>query len=404
MNYPADQTFKCFQGLEILAPVGEKWLYNNWGYAVAGRLVEILTGKTWGFYLKEKIFDPLGMKDTVTDAQFMGDNVAMGYMTLADGRPVLNGRPHAGDDACQVGASGIQTSVHDLLLLYKELFTDEKKVLKSTPLLLEKQIDLGIRKTIDGNEQSYAMGLVRTQLPGVPSMNPTDQIVIGRSTAEGPGITRPLLLHQNGNYPGYTAAAFLIPETATAVVVLTNCVGKIEVAEIVGQMVVEAILNHGKLLIPNIDWVGDAHRDAAAYNQGWAELNSKMEAGMLDKTCELPLSNYVGKYYNNVGNWYMEIFLALDSNDAETASSDDQHLWMCMQGEKTESSQRYELKPYGSNVFSWFLTLDECVYRGRSPIRSLDFYLLKFKVELGVVTGLTWSHDSPIKDSLFSKK
>ncbi len=42
---------------------GEKWMY---GYSidVLGGVIEALTGKTLGEYLKENIYDPLGMKDT----------------------------------------------------------------------------------------------------------------------------------------------------------------------------------------------------------------------------------------------------------------------------------------------------------------------------------------------------
>ncbi len=42
---------------------GEKWMYG-FSIDVLGAVIEVLTGKTLGKYLKETIFDPLGMKDT----------------------------------------------------------------------------------------------------------------------------------------------------------------------------------------------------------------------------------------------------------------------------------------------------------------------------------------------------
>lgn len=42
---------------------GEKWMYG-FSIDVLGAVIEVLTGKTLGEYLKERIFDPLGMKDT----------------------------------------------------------------------------------------------------------------------------------------------------------------------------------------------------------------------------------------------------------------------------------------------------------------------------------------------------
>ena len=42
---------------------GERWMYG-FSIDVLGAVVEVLSGKTLGEYLKEHIFDPLGMKDT----------------------------------------------------------------------------------------------------------------------------------------------------------------------------------------------------------------------------------------------------------------------------------------------------------------------------------------------------
>ena len=42
---------------------GEKWMYG-FSIDILGAVIEVLSGKTLGEYLKENIFDPLGMKDT----------------------------------------------------------------------------------------------------------------------------------------------------------------------------------------------------------------------------------------------------------------------------------------------------------------------------------------------------
>ena len=42
---------------------GERWMYG-FSIDVLGAVIEVLSGKTLGEYLKENIFDPLGMKDT----------------------------------------------------------------------------------------------------------------------------------------------------------------------------------------------------------------------------------------------------------------------------------------------------------------------------------------------------
>jgi len=44
-----------------LFPIGAKLSYCNLGYAVLGRIIEVLTGKSWDMALQERIFDSLGM-------------------------------------------------------------------------------------------------------------------------------------------------------------------------------------------------------------------------------------------------------------------------------------------------------------------------------------------------------
>ncbi|WP_129776806.1 serine hydrolase domain-containing protein [Peristeroidobacter soli] len=49
--------------LPLMAHPGERWLYNTSG-DVLGILVERVSGKSFGTFLRERIFEPLGMKDT----------------------------------------------------------------------------------------------------------------------------------------------------------------------------------------------------------------------------------------------------------------------------------------------------------------------------------------------------
>jgi CubicO group peptidase (beta-lactamase class C family) len=43
---------------------GERWKYSSSSYDVAGRIVEIVSGKRFDVFLRERLFDPLAMKDT----------------------------------------------------------------------------------------------------------------------------------------------------------------------------------------------------------------------------------------------------------------------------------------------------------------------------------------------------
>lgn len=51
---------------------GEKWKYTQSGINTAARIVEVVSGKTFDAFLQERLFNPLGMKDTtfyISDAQ-----------------------------------------------------------------------------------------------------------------------------------------------------------------------------------------------------------------------------------------------------------------------------------------------------------------------------------------------
>lgn len=55
---------KLFAQQPLEAQPGTKWIYSNTGIAVAGRIVEVVTKKSLEQFLDERLFMPLGMKDT----------------------------------------------------------------------------------------------------------------------------------------------------------------------------------------------------------------------------------------------------------------------------------------------------------------------------------------------------
>jgi CubicO group peptidase (beta-lactamase class C family) len=70
------QTLADLEKLWLAAPMkyepGEKWQYTQSAINAASRIVEVISGKTFDVFVQERIFDPLGMKDTTfypTDAQ-----------------------------------------------------------------------------------------------------------------------------------------------------------------------------------------------------------------------------------------------------------------------------------------------------------------------------------------------
>ena len=53
--------------IPFIFPPGKYFSYCNSGFVILGRLIEVITGQTWDEVLKERIFDPLGMKHSISN-------------------------------------------------------------------------------------------------------------------------------------------------------------------------------------------------------------------------------------------------------------------------------------------------------------------------------------------------
>jgi CubicO group peptidase (beta-lactamase class C family) len=95
LSLSKDQTLATASALYPVRDFRSKWLYGNWGYLIAAEIIEKLSGRRWGQFLKTHIFEPLGMNRTKTVSYPETDNIVQGFMTLAEGSPLpLNERPH----------------------------------------------------------------------------------------------------------------------------------------------------------------------------------------------------------------------------------------------------------------------------------------------------------------------
>jgi CubicO group peptidase (beta-lactamase class C family) len=64
-DFTRKELFERLKYLEPTQPMRQTFLYNNMMYASAGYVVELLSGKTWEEFVRERLFVPLGMTSTV---------------------------------------------------------------------------------------------------------------------------------------------------------------------------------------------------------------------------------------------------------------------------------------------------------------------------------------------------
>jgi CubicO group peptidase (beta-lactamase class C family) len=62
-SFPPDELMRRYGSLPLIYQPGERWLYNS-GTEILGVLIARAAGTTFGEFLHERIFAPLGMKDT----------------------------------------------------------------------------------------------------------------------------------------------------------------------------------------------------------------------------------------------------------------------------------------------------------------------------------------------------
>ena len=268
-----ENSMKYINSQERLLPFRGQFAYNNIPYELAGHVIDKLTGSTWSEVLKSRILDPIGLERTSFETPPPDvDNVAKCYNTLDDGTPTPIRCLKPGDDGFLGASSGLRTCVKDLLKFYssllraaKEKFTnvhtssedpsplnsaeehfasgetpsEDPSILspaneqsasgntltKESPLMQVNQLVSAKIPMGDPTfrETSYGFGWVRVQLPGPmggvgckPPLMPHGMPVVEK------GALSTLLCYHQSCMPGALAAVNLVPETESAIVVLSN--------------------------------------------------------------------------------------------------------------------------------------------------------------------------------------
>ena len=110
-----------FRNLPLEWQPGSKWAYNNSGYFLLGVVIEKVTGRKYEQAVKERIFTPLGMKDSGYDwTSAIIPRRASGY--VGRGAGLLNAPPL--DMQQPYAAGSLYSTVEDLLKWDQALYGD----------------------------------------------------------------------------------------------------------------------------------------------------------------------------------------------------------------------------------------------------------------------------------------
>jgi CubicO group peptidase (beta-lactamase class C family) len=138
------------QSSTVFAP-GSQYRYSNSGYCVLGQIVERISGKSFASFLREEIFFPLGMYQSVAFEDGISDifERAYGYSPSSNGR---FSRTDQSITSATLGDGGVYTSVHDYFR-WDEALYGETLVSRET---LQEAFSSG--RTSGGSQTGYGFG------------------------------------------------------------------------------------------------------------------------------------------------------------------------------------------------------------------------------------------------------
>jgi len=289
--------------MEPTAAVREKWQYNNFMFLAQGVLAEKLFGQKWEQMVKEKFFEPLGMKSSnfsVLDMEKNGD-ASLGYMVFKDS--VVMKMDYYNIDA--MGPAGsINSSVNDMANWVITWINGGK---------------FNGKEILPGQYVTEAMSSQMTTGGALPDKETPDihlsNYGFGWSISSYRGHYR---VQHGGNIHGFSAMTCFFPSDSIGIIVLTNQNGS-TVPAIVRNIIADRMLN-----LPRKDWNGNllaADRKAKADAK---EANkNKTAPTKIEGQRTHPLKDYEG-LYAHPGYGTLDIF---SRNDSLFAKVSNKNFW-----------------------------------------------------------------------------
>jgi CubicO group peptidase (beta-lactamase class C family) len=189
-------------------PAGTKWKYSNSGYALLAVIVEQVSGQTFPSFMKQNIFEPLGMNQTLLNERgtLSIPNRAYGYSPVSKDSTRFR-RTDQSLTSYVVGDGGVYSSLNDLYLWDQALYTTQ----------------LVSRKTM---KQAFTPGAITTR-PGNPGYG------FGWFISRYRG--KRIIWHK-GSSIGFTTMIKRFPDQKFTVVMLANR-SNAKVDEIIQQII-----------------------------------------------------------------------------------------------------------------------------------------------------------------------
>ena len=262
------------------------YAYSNLMFAVAGELLEKVSGLPWEDFVRDKIQKRVGMTYSNTRCSLVAKatNVAWPHARVeGQVKPI---KPYLPDNINPAG--GINSCAEDMA--------------KWMLVLLNKG------KLSDGNQlvSEKVMNEITSMETPIPIYKPAPELAAAAMNFNGYGLgvrlrdfRRYKVVTHTGGLAGYVSQVWLMPEIGLGIAILTN-----QEADEAYQSLTYAIADY-YLKAPALDWVGAIAKVRERSRQRTSdEIKKAYEQRNKDSKPSLPLEKYAGLYHDA---WYGDI-------------------------------------------------------------------------------------------------
>ena len=242
---PATDGVKVLDALNSVGQFRKDLEYNNWAYRVVDDIIKKHSFLTLEEFTRTHFFRPLGLKRT-TMGWPTKVNFAKSYMCSNDGTPLQIPEASVESGSISAGAAGLKTSMNDILELYAWLLRavehQKRFNVTSTPNNPFKQtktlFDSHIAKDKTACEPQWSF----TEIPGEAAWIGLNNVRVDEMPLGGRGTLSSNVGYNHGNLPGALSFICLMPESQTAIVVLSNSLTFSDVPGWVGGLLLDAVM------------------------------------------------------------------------------------------------------------------------------------------------------------------
>ncbi len=177
-----DEWMRRLGALPLMYQPGERWLYNT-GSDVLGVLIARVSGKSFGAFLRERLFEPLGMKDTAFSVPASNmDRLPGCYQFNPNSRKLelfdsLEDSEYSRPPAFESGAGGLVSTVDDYFAFCRMMMNKgvwgKERILSEAAVESLKRDQLSPEQKIGaelffGNHSSWGFGMAVNIHRGMP--------------------------------------------------------------------------------------------------------------------------------------------------------------------------------------------------------------------------------------------